>query len=153
VSAGTLTRPAAPEIRKTARRPFLQGLKVRIKELAFEAKTIRREENKSKELSRDPFARMTRKGRTPSPEQMSEQDGYAAQHAADFWNLRNHRIGYVRPAARETLLAYAYLRGKAYRQVEASCKEPPNWDQVKRLVTKFGSAEWAEGLDIWRKLD
>jgi hypothetical protein len=135
VAAKSATRPQAPEILKVQTRPFLLGLKVRIKELAFEAKCIRKEENKSKQLGRGCSAR--------------GKEDWAHEHRSDFWSLRHHRTGYVRPAARESLLAYAYLRGKAYRRVEASCKEPPSWDQVKRLVTKFGSAEWARGVDEW----
>jgi hypothetical protein len=120
---------------KPAARPFLLGLKVRIKELAYEASCIRKEEVKSKQLSRSCFTQ--------------GKEEWGREHRSDFWNLRHHRVGYVRPAARETLLAYCYLRGKRYRQVEASCEMPPNWDQVKRLVTKFASAEWAAGVDAW----
>ena len=132
MSAETLTRKPAAD--KSAR-PFLLGLKIRLKELAYEGTCIRKEEARARERSLKCRA--------------AEQEQWENEHRSDFWALRHHRTGPVRIAARETLLAYCYLRGKRYRQVEASCHQPPNWDQVKRLVMKFGSAGWAAGVEEW----
>lgn len=52
-----------------------------------------------------------------------------------------HRIIKVRRAARETHLAYGYLRGRRYAQLEASCAEAPDWANVKRMVKQYGGLE------------
>ena len=52
--------------------------------------------------------------------------------------LSNHRRGDVRRAARETLLAYGYLRGRTYAQVEASTNSTPNWKRVAAMVKRYG---------------
>lgn len=57
--------------------------------------------------------------------------------------LRIHRRTDVRGEARATLLAYAFLRGKTYKSVEPSAKNPPNWVRVRKLVEKYGLDWWA----------
>lgn len=52
-----------------------------------------------------------------------------------------HRILKVRRAARNTHLAYGYLRGRSYTQLEASCAEAPDWADVKRMVKQYGGLE------------
>jgi hypothetical protein len=44
----------------------------------------------------------------------------------------------VRAAARNTLLAYGFLRGRPYRQIEPSCATPPGWKEVERMVRDYG---------------
>lgn len=87
------------------------ALKVKIKSLAAEAKIIRFEERKR---PRGSYERM---------------------------DLAEHRRGIVRTAARETLLAYGFLRGRSYESMEAKCHEAPNWAAVKKMVEKYG-ARW-----------
>jgi len=52
--------------------------------------------------------------------------------------LHNHRTTAVRKAARSALLAYGFLRGRAYRLMEATCHAKPAWSKVKNLVTQYG---------------
>ena len=53
-------------------------------------------------------------------------------------NLALHRRGIVRSTARHSLLAYGFLRGRSYAQMEGKAFSPPNWDQVRKDVEKFG---------------
>src|SRR5688572_11517601 len=60
--------------------------------------------------------------------------------------LAYHRRGVVRAAARNTSLAYAFLRGRPYRRVEGKCGEPPNWGEVRRMVRMYG-VQGSEDVD------
>jgi len=94
----------------------IRHLRVRIKELASEAKHIRHE---------------------------------AAQCSGmEKWELNHHRTSVVRPAARQYLLAYGYLRGTPYREIERSVKRPPNWTKIANIIDRFGGD--SEGLKAWR---
>jgi hypothetical protein len=61
-------------------------------------------------------------------------------------DLECHRKSIVRRAARETLIAYGFLRGREYRQIELNTKTQPDWKKVKAMVDKywFGGREWKE---------
>jgi hypothetical protein len=80
------------------------------------------------------------------------------RHVNTFWGLRNHRTGVVRQETRESLLAYAFIRGQSYRTAEAMgdpiAKFRWNYDQkvslpvfnfdltnIARLATKYGETE------------
>lgn len=65
-------------------------------------------------------------------------------------SLRQHRLNTIRPEIRDTLLAYGYLRGRCFLQVEASSKSEPNWDNVKRMVKKYGTFQQYKDFDVWR---
>ena len=52
--------------------------------------------------------------------------------------LHLHRVLNVRQATRNTLLAYSFLRGRAYRDVERICRTQPNWKEVERMVARYG---------------
>lgn len=52
--------------------------------------------------------------------------------------LRDHRKGIVRSVARDTQIAYGFLRGKDYKQIENNPKTKPNWDSVKKMIEKYG---------------
>jgi hypothetical protein len=56
------------------------------------------------------------------------------------YELSMHRRGTVRIAARNTQLAYAFLRGRTYKSVEPTAKTPPNWKEVERMVRQYGVA-------------
>ena len=106
-------------------------LKIKIKSLAAEARIIKQEE---------------RKWRYPHPMRES---------------LRRHRRRDVRAEARHSLIAYGFLRGRRYAQIEQP-KEvwrghqrgsgPPNWNRVRDLVAKYGDMdkrEAAQKLAEW----
>ncbi len=94
-------------------------LKIKIKNLADEAREIRRQELKCK----------------------------AAGDHGTRESLYLHRIGRVRQAARSTQLAYAFLRGKRYSATEqpldGNC---PNVSEIARMIKKYGADKF-ETLD------
>ncbi len=53
--------------------------------------------------------------------------------------LAEHRKTVVRSAARHALLAYGFLRGRKYEEIERTAQTPPNWDRVKKMVKKYGT--------------
>jgi hypothetical protein len=92
-------------------------LKIKLKSLAEEARIIRREELIAK-----------------------KRGDYSTLNS-----LHNHRVLVVRPAARSTHLAYSFLRGRNYRDVERMCYHQPNFAEVFRMVKKYGG--WAQKED------
>lgn len=58
-----------------------------------------------------------------------------------FWELRNHRTRDVRQEARHALLAYGYIRGRTYRQMEdrihVETEKSLSMSRVERIVRKF----------------
>lgn len=110
----------------------VKALKVKIKSLAAEAQIIRLEEGRVL-------------GRKKPDLQL-------------YRSLREHRIRDVRGEQRSSLIAYGYIRGRAYSAVEKpSDKNPPDWSRVRSLVEKFGSAPGhpvkclPEALTEWAK--
>ena len=73
----------------------------------------------------------------------AEEKRWPGEHAARQ-GLRRHRIHEVRPEARHALLAYGFLRGREYRQLESKATRAPDWDRVQKLAEKFGAATKAE---------
>jgi len=116
-------------------------LKVKIKSLAAEAQIIRKEEVK-------------RKGRKTN-EPLAWNDIYC--------DLHKHRVLNVRQEARATLLAYAYLRQRTYKQVEGKAVvEPSFWNQntafrnrvirVAELLVKYRQPSMSKDIAIQRVL-
>jgi hypothetical protein len=55
-------------------------------------------------------------------------------------SLHTHRIIDVRREARAALLAYGFLRGRAYVAMERPTpRERPAWQRVEHLVKKYGT--------------
>lgn len=67
--------------------------------------------------------------------------------------LRHHRIRVVRPEARHSLLAYAYLRGRSYRTVESVSRTVPDFGIVERMVKKFGPPAHNTSFEDWKKVE
>lgn len=82
----------------------LRQLKIKIKHLALEPAIIRAEERK--ELSQVAYYR--------SRQELKNEKS----HHWDYLKLYQHRKQVVRPEARAAQLAYAFIRGKKYEQVE-----------------------------------
>ena len=150
---------------------MLVHLKVKIKSLASEAQIIRREERRAKtskhyrraakrllrlgnehvkgsftELTNFERELNTKKAMTPEPENFTK-----------FWSLRDQRTGLLRGEARSAQLAYAFLRGKQYSEVEGNVTQTTynriDWDRIKFIVAKFGEIDKQENLqrlDIWK---
>jgi hypothetical protein len=66
-----------------------------------------------------------------------------AKRASIRDGLALHRKGPVRFEARHTHLAYGFLRGLEYRQMEQKAHTPPDWDKVRRMIERYGAhLEW-----------
>lgn len=74
-----------------------------------------------------------------------------------FFGLQGHRKAEVRPEQRAAMLAYGFLRGRAYRSIEFKCYEPPNWLRVAELVRKYGPPVAKESaalaIKAWAEID
>lgn len=73
-------------------------------------------------------------------------------------DLHIHRVVHVRAESRNASLAYAYLRGRRYRQIEAFAYTVPSTDQISRMVKKYGGVvfdkTWLdESVDLTLKRD
>jgi hypothetical protein len=73
----------------------------------------------------------------------AEEKKWPGEHDARL-GLHRHRVHEVRPEARHALLAYGFLRGRDYRQLEFKAARAPDWDRVQKLVEKFGAATKAD---------
>jgi len=139
-------------------------LKVKIKTLADEAVTIRKLEKKTvtnarqrKRMARAVDMQSVHGGdhRVPLKEaevaRLEKKLLRARARANDttvrgiFWGLRNHRTNEVRKEARSSLIAYGFLRGLRYHQVEQSNK-PVDWDRVEALIKKYGEDDIRERM-------
>lgn len=90
-------------------------LKIKILTLADEAKHIKRHEQRWKQVKREGI---------PHPL---------------FFDLQGHRKYEVRPECRCALLAYGFLRGRDYRKIENKCHEPPDWNNVVKIILRFSN--------------
>ena len=60
----------------------------------------------------------------------------AKQNSIKNW-LYLHRILVVRIEARATYLAYGFLRGREYCQIEQKAYTRPDWKRVRQIVSKY----------------
>jgi hypothetical protein len=58
--------------------------------------------------------------------------------------LYRHRMDVVRYEARHAHLAYGFIRGLTYEQMESSTNQSPNWERVRQLIKKYGPKNFAE---------
>ncbi len=110
----------------------LAKLKVKIKTLAEEARIIRHQER-----AWLPGPAWTKVGQTRVRVRppVANDDVRLVVNV----NLHQHRVAHVRPEARASLLAYAFLRGVSHARVEATKMHTrPDWRRVEQIVKKFG---------------
>lgn len=108
---------------------MISHLRVKIKSLAAESVIIKKEEIRHK------------------------------KHPEIRASLANHRKTVVRTESRLSFLAYGFLKGKSYKDVENTCKKEPDWVRVRNMVVKFGQyglnytqrEEQLKQFDIWVK--
>jgi hypothetical protein len=53
-------------------------------------------------------------------------------------SLYRHRMDVVRHEARHSHLAYGFIRGMKYEQMEATCDRSPDWERVRQMLKKYG---------------
>lgn len=130
-------------------------LKIKAKTLATEARYIRKEEHK--------VLRHSRWLRNFEDTEDARQQAYDR-----FWGLHSHRTNELRKEARATYLAYAFLRGVPYSQVENTA-DPQSWflgkngnqyivhphlqetvNRISKMATKFGNQPVStETINSW----
>lgn len=101
-------------------------LKVKIASLADEARIIRRYERRA-------LKSLRRTRNWPEALPWDKQK--------TFFGLRQHRIWDVRREARSSCLAYGFLRGHTYRQLEAKCYTAPDWKRIEKLIERYGEGD------------
>lgn len=135
----------------------LVHLKIKLVNLADEARTIRKEERKALLAHRKAHAvevdRPVRSdprdlglGVKPPPPTRRELVYRLRPEDAGcpaYKSLHDHRIGVVRTAARENHLAYGFLRGVPYEVMEPNPdlldrNRRPSFDEVFKIASRFG---------------
>lgn len=106
------------------------ALKIKAVSLAAEITLIRREERKWLK-SRRWLAKAT--GNTLPADANIQK----ARAEANFWGLRTHRLA-LRPEARVAHIAYGFVRGRTYAEIERTGSSIPDWSKVIRLVKTYG---------------
>jgi hypothetical protein len=131
-------------------------MRVRVKELAQEARYIRLEEN-----------RLKSKGKIIMPYYGNYENKYrrfdSDKNSQDFLKLQSHRTNEVRNASRAIQLTYGFMRNVPYKRIESNSKPPSgyweiqNWNklvkEVKRLATKFGYQNFDDEIENWFKIE
>lgn len=110
-------------------------LKIKIKNLADESRTIRSEERKSLQAGRS-----LRADGKPSDAKYTEFNG-----------LRDHRLTVVRPASRANGLAYGFLLGHAYATMERKTEASPDFRAILKVAKKFGTPEDLLRWPAWQE--
>lgn len=112
-------------------------LKVKVKNLAEEAKIIRKEELRYK----------FKKVKLVSPisgdtgEYCWKRVPVLSKHIVTVDGLHNHRVHVVRAQARATQIAYAFVRGRAAKDVVPVDKRKVDFKEIWRMVRKYGPAD------------
>jgi hypothetical protein len=96
-------------------------LKVKLISLGLEAQAIRRIERK---LKSKPGFRI---------------EGSNTRKA--FKSIQDHRRQDIRSEARHSHLAYGFLRGRAYAEIERSTYTNPDWGRVLRIARRFSDED------------
>jgi hypothetical protein len=66
--------------------------------------------------------------------------------------LADHRKKIVRFEARHALLAYCFLRGREYRDIEPKCHVDPNWAKIRQMVERYGILQTEDmSYHDWKK--
>lgn len=121
-------------------------LKVKIKSLGDESRTIHLEEMRAKARFR-----RAKKHYQDARIGQEELDRSRARNLPVLDALHAHRVAVVRVEARATQVAYGYLRGRDYLTIESSAKSQPNWPAVRRMIGRYGTADQQEKFEAWRE--
>lgn len=134
----------------------VRHLKIKIKTLSDEARHIRLEESKLKVVVQE----KTSHGETYEEAVPGSEWGF--KNLKERRELHQHRVLPLRKTSRHNYLAYGFLRGKRYSQVEQASYRLPDYDEVIKLVLKFNSenveptvlrqrfAEWFDEISVVR---
>jgi hypothetical protein len=123
-----------PRSKETPVKPLYTNarfLKIKIKSLAAEARIIKAEERKVK----------------AAPFKYGGGGGGTA-----YRELRNHRILVVREECRLTQIAYGFIRGRTYSQIERPAKplDYMQWGKIEKMVLKYAFANSMVNVGLGR---
>jgi hypothetical protein len=102
-------------------------LKIKSVSLALEGQLIHRNE-----------ARLKRQIARVKASTHAERDATLERLRSDRDKLREHRKGIVRHHARNAFLAYGFLNGRAYAEIEARRFSDPDWKAIEKMVSQYG---------------
>lgn len=105
-------------------------LKIKIKSLAAEAAIIRQEENRCR--------------RSQAYAKAHDNEADKEQWGLTRFGLASHRRFEVRPESRHAGLAYGFLKGRSYAQMEVWCHEAPDFERIAKLAERFGEGDRRE---------
>lgn len=127
-------------------------LKIKIKNLADEARIIRHEEKKALEHGSACLRKSRDLGEKSFSETATPFSEYAIAHYRTYRGLYDHRTGIVRDVARVNLLAYGFLRGRPYARMENKTGSIPDFKDIlkhaKNFTSTWGDEEKLE-WDVW----
>ena len=109
-------------------------LKIKVTSLSAEQAQIRREEAKMAK-----WARRSRDGRAKAKS--------AAEAQANLNNIEKKRQGLhghrvdLRRETRAAHLAYGFVRGRKYEEIERFAWTQPDWNRIQRLVEKYSEVD------------
>jgi len=125
-------------------------LKVKIKNFADESRVIRHEERKALENGRGCLKKSRDLDEKAFSETATPFAEYATAHYRTYKGLNDHRTGIVRSVARANLLAYGFLRGRSYAQIETKSLTCPPFNSALKNAKTF-SLPWSdEEKTRWR---
>jgi len=111
-------------------------LKVKLKYLAEESRIIKDEKER--------WLRKAAIGR----QKALETDRKNPARAWMFQALHEHRVKVLRPEARDSNLAYGFLRGHPYSRIESLRYTDPNWENVYEIITRFHSYRYKTNVEL-----
>jgi len=113
-------------------------MKIKLKNLSDESRTIRTEETKLKRQLEKQKAYIAQNN--VSPEKLEKWQQQARARLNAYKSLQDHRKTIVRSAARSTHLAYGFLRGTPYTHMEnPQTRTTPNWSAIEKMIRKYST--------------
>lgn len=116
-------------------------LKIKLNHLAAEARINKKEKHK--------WMKKAARGRQVAFEKGIENPIKSTM--AD--SIHHHRMTCIRPEARDSLLAYGFLRGKSYAQIEAKRFTDPNWSNIKANIKRFNATQYGSHSSIDKRFE
>ncbi len=116
-------------------------LKIKFLTLGYEAKQIRRFEQKLKRMrQRKVSVRGFGESQRNTPNEIvpgKNPEGYRAWGNAKLLSLQHHRRVLVSREARHTHLARMFLKGTPYKAAESDARTTPNWNAIQKMAERY----------------
>lgn len=130
-------------------------LKVAVKAIADGARHFKLEEAKAIRKARTFRVSAAREKGAEATEAQIEDEVRSERYYDLYQNLRHKRTHELRKQARILQLAYGFLRGKSYKDIEEFAYEQPNWDAIGRAAIEFSDTEdsrfWNQKFEQWKQ--